>query len=58
MRDGHSFRFNIWLWTGVNLMEIKIWGGPTDEGYSYDSLTVSADFERYCEEDNDDCHGE
>ena len=84
MRDGHSFRFNIWLWTGVNLMEIKIeiyagqrdnalnqvnsvlkfgvdgwghdhpleynfdWGGPTDEGYSYDSLTVSADFERNC----------
>ena len=84
MRDGHSFRFNIWLWYGVNLMEIKIeiytgqrdntlnrvdsvlkfgvdswgedhplkydfeWGGPTDEGYSYESLTVEADFERNC----------
>ena len=24
------------------------WGGPTDEGYSYDSLTVTADFDRNC----------
>ena len=24
------------------------WGGPTDEGYSYQSLTVEVDFERNC----------
>jgi hypothetical protein len=98
VRHWHSVWINIWLGTGVDMIEIKIelyagqrdkslnqvnsvlkfgvdrwgenhplkyafnWGGETEEGYSYEELSIEADFERNClilevSSESKDCDG-